>query len=205
MLVVLVALAGCTADDADPSPTAAVATAEPTTTPSTAPSPTPSAEPTPSAAPTSGPDQDVTVEPTEPAALDGPATEDNAVAVAKYFISLFPYAYATGDLDTWDDLSGPNCKYCASVHKAVKGVFSQGNHGVGGAHDIGFGSGSSTDSNSYIVSIDVKEYPSQTVASDGSVVEDFPDTRYYRSDLELSWKNNRWVIDGVAFTERGSE
>ncbi|MBT0995550.1 hypothetical protein KIN34_14800 [Cellulomonas sp. DKR-3] len=204
-LVVLAALSGCTSDEPEPGrPTPVpVVTASPTV--SAAPSASPTPSPTPSSAPTSGPDQDVTVEPTRPSALDGPATEDNAIAVGKYFVSLFPYAYATGDLAEWDRLSGPNCDYCSSVREAVREVYDAGNHGVGGGHDIGFGSASATGRNSFILSVDVKEHPSQTLSSDGSVVEDFPDTNYYRADIELSWDDGHWIIDGAAFTERGAE
>ena len=37
------------------------------------------------------------------------------MAVAEYFVLLYPYVYATGDLAEWNALSDPDCKFCASV------------------------------------------------------------------------------------------
>ena len=58
---------------------------------------------------------DVTVKPERPAALDEPPSVEGAVAVAEYFLLLYPYVYATGDLADWNALSHPECIFCASV------------------------------------------------------------------------------------------
>ena len=131
------ALTACT--DASPPPDGTKPTAVATASPM--PSPTPSqAAPAPS--PTRAADeQDVTVPPERPAALGGPGTEENAKAVGRYFLSLFPYVVATGDLTAWDALSGQSCTYCSSVREFVTEIHDAGHHGEGGAFELGFTSG----------------------------------------------------------------
>src|SRR5689334_228711 len=63
--------------------------------------------PTPTPTPAESASVDVTVKPTRPAALDEPPSADGAAAVAAYFVLLFPYVNATGDLTDWKTLSHP--------------------------------------------------------------------------------------------------
>lgn len=150
--------------------------------------------------PTSGPEQDVNTAPPRPAALGGPATDENAVEVGKYFMSLFPYAAATGDLDEWDALSGPSCTYCANVRALIAEIHTDGFHSTGGAFDLGYGSSALYDG-AHLVEIDYRQYPSRTVDADGTVVEDFPDTVDYRAHLELIWSNGTWAVSGANIEE----
>lgn len=185
-------LAACT--DASPQPlgttspvTAVTATATPEASPTTsAPSPGPTSD-----------QQDVTIPPERPAALDGPGTEENAKAVARYFLSLFPYVVATGDLADWDALSGRPCSYCSSVRDFVTEIHGAGNHGEGGAFELGFTSGFDMGGGEFVVGVEYIETPSQTVAADGTLVEDFPETLSYKANFSLAWTGSRWVVNGV--------
>lgn len=56
--------------------------------------------------------------PEKPAAMSE-NTPEGAVAAAEYFISLYPYVYATGDLTEWDAMSEDSCVFCQSVHDKV--------------------------------------------------------------------------------------
>ena len=181
-LLLLAPLTACTHETPAPPRTQ---TSGPTVSagPTTSPSPTPSASP--SVAPTSGPNQDVTVEPERPEALRGPATEENAVAVATYAMALFPYTVATGDLTAWDALSGDQCTYCASVRGIVDEIYGAGNHAVGGADDIGVGLPYSRDDGSFVVVVDLTQYPSQTLDAKGEVVEDYPGAVSLRARVAL--------------------
>lgn len=143
----------------------------------------------------------MTVEPPRPDALQGPATEENAVAVAKYFMALFPYTVATGDLTDWDVLSGKECKYCASVHGIVDEIYEAGNHGVGGAYDIGVGLPYDRGDGAFVVAIDLTQYPSQTVDTNGAVVDDYPGVVSLRARVALSHRGDRWIVDGVQVDE----
>ncbi len=193
-LMCQLALAGCTSDEPAPVQPA---------TASTSPAPKPSASPSPSptlsqpAAPAGGPDQDATRPPSRPDALEGPGTKENAAAVAKYFILLFPYAVATGDLTGWSTLSGTECGYCTEAQKIVEDIHRAGNHATGGALDI---SGSETyinDDGTLVVILGLTQHPSQTVDPAGALVEDFPATNHYRPLIALSFDRGAWTVTGV--------
>ncbi|UFU08017.1 DUF6318 family protein [Ruania halotolerans] len=56
---------------------------------------------------------------------------DGAIAAATYYVQLMQYAQATGDLEEWAALSGPECVFCARVHDLVadrnaRGVYASG-------------------------------------------------------------------------------
>ena len=196
VLVGVLASAGCTAEG-----TAAPTTPRPTTsshaTATLIPDPSPTPSSAPSVAPTSGPDQDVTKPPARPDALDGPATEDNAIAVAKYFVGLFPYLVATGDFEAWDALSGPDCTFCSSAREEAAQIHDAGNHGTGGAMDIGFTIAGAHEDGKFLAEVQLVEYGSQTVDADGRLVEDFPGTQSLRAVLVLSREPRGWIVEKV--------
>ncbi|GEK16461.1 hypothetical protein CPE01_01940 [Cellulomonas persica] len=193
-LLLLATLTACTQETPTPPRTQ---TPGPTVSagPTSSPSPMPSASP--SVAPSSGPNQDVTVEPERPEALQGPATEENAVAVAKYHLALYSYIVATGDLEQWDSLAAKGCRYCASGREVAVAIHEAGNHGVGGAVDLHAGTATLDDDGTFLVDIAFTEYPSQTVSADGALVEDFPDTSEMKATMRLSWSGSKWKVEGV--------
>ncbi|CAM5784777.1 DUF6318 family protein [Cellulomonas persica] len=143
--------------------------------------------------------------PARPEALDGPASEENAKAVGRYFLSLFPYAVATGDLAAIDALSGQGCKYCKHLRGIVTEIHDAGNHGTGGAYELGFTSGIRKDDGDFTVGIEYVETPSRTVAPDGSLVEDFPDTYSMKAVLRLHWSGSAWTVEAGKATEFGGK
>lgn len=189
---IVLALAACSGSGgAGPtSPPAVTASSTPQVT--ATPSPTAEPSPTPTAALT-----DVTVAPTPPAALDGPATEENAAAVAEYFMSLFPYLFATGDSGTWEALSGPSCGYCSGVVDSMRADLAKQRHSEGGAIEVLESGASTFDSADFVTWVTFIEHPSQTVDHAGHVVEDFPDTRHSRATLLLKWDGTGWQVNGV--------
>ena len=54
---------------------------------------------------------------------DSPA---GAVATAEYFVQLYIYAYATGDLEQWRSMIRPDCLFCNSVVGNVKDLHNKG-------------------------------------------------------------------------------
>lgn len=128
LIVAGLLLVACTTDseptplDPTPAPTAAPAT--PTEEPS---SPEPTSEPGPG--PTPWP------EPTRPAAMDRDDIE-GAIAAAEYFLALYPYIYATGDVSTWDEMSHPECVFCKGAADEVTELFESGGYGDGGTFEI---------------------------------------------------------------------
>ena len=113
-VVATLALTGCTGQAEDP----------PTTTPAT------SAAPSPSATPTDTPTPDAATPPERPDMSQVDAA--TAEAVARYFLELYPYVYATGDLTEWRALSHPECIFCASVITNVEEMVAAGKSADGG-------------------------------------------------------------------------
>ena len=67
-----------------------------------------------------------TPEPQRPAEADQ-HNLTGAIAVAEYFITLYPYVYATGDLTAFRAMSDATCKFCSTVTTKVTDM-----HTVGG-------------------------------------------------------------------------
>ncbi|WP_146841519.1 DUF6318 family protein [Cellulomonas composti] len=151
-----------------------------------------------SATPAPTPDGfDASVAPVPPDALGGPATKAAAADVARYFLSLFPYVFATGDLQAWKSLSGASCKYCANVVSMVDEMFADGNHSVGGEFEFASVEGDDYKEGEFAVLLRFRESPSQTVSSTGVVVEDFPDTKLESAEVHVVWDGSGWAVDGV--------
>jgi hypothetical protein len=177
-------LAGCTGGTP--------ADAETTTPPPVETTPTPTPIPTPT------PTVDVTVKPTRPAALDQPPSVEGAVAVAEYFVRLFPYVNATGDLAEWSRLSHPDCLFCADVTSTVKEKVTFGQHDEGGNLDVVQRSATEVDPSAwYTVTLEFVQHPSVTVNATGTVVEEFPETKSLTSNLVVIWQDGQWLIRGV--------
>ena len=49
-----------------------------------------------------------------------------AQQAAIYFVSLYPYAFATGDLTQWDAMSENRCVLCTSIHDGVTQLHEDG-------------------------------------------------------------------------------
>ena len=101
------------------------------------PSPTPSTRSTASAAvsTTPVPIASPTWEPVRPDATKGPGL-DGAIATARFFLSLYPYVYQTGNLSEWKAMSHPDCEFCKSVSENVTEMVANGSRTIGGDVDI---------------------------------------------------------------------
>lgn len=178
-LLLLAACTNGTPEAAESSTPAVVVTPSPTSTPR----------------PTVSPSVDVTVKPARPAALDEPPSADGAAAIAAYFILLFPYVNATGDLSDWKALSHPDCVFCASVVSTVETKTAAGQHDQGGTNTITAASGTEVNPEAfYSAKIDLIQDASVTVDPSGTVIETFPGPTAYHIDLALVWDGAVWRI-----------
>jgi hypothetical protein len=177
-------LAGCTND---PEPAHL-----PTPTKAVTPSPTPTPTPTPDAA---------SVPPERPSAMDV-ADSAGAEAAAVYFLQLFPYVFATGDLEDYRALSHPECIYCASVTAGVEAMFAANQQSVGGMNTITAVTSVEVEPGRWwSIDVEVTQSPSQTLDANGQVVEEFPDTVGYHMDIAVIFEANRWVVRELTPTE----
>ncbi|MCC2319528.1 DUF6318 family protein [Cellulomonas xiejunii] len=182
VVVVAIALAtsGC-ATDADPTDDA---TSQPPVT----------ATATPTLSPTPSPTVDVTVPPVRPEAMATPSA-DGAAAAASYFISLYPYINATGDLAEWNALSSPECSFCSGITANVTDLHSRGHRNVGGA-EILAASGTEVDAGRwYSARLHVRIDASVDLDAEGRVLEDHP-LEDREIDIVMTWSDG-WTIDEV--------
>ena len=63
--------------------------------------------------------------PEKPENMDENSSE-GAIATAIYFVQLYPYVYATGDLEQWKSMSRQDCLFCNSVITNVKELHESG-------------------------------------------------------------------------------
>ena len=63
--------------------------------------------------------------PERPAGMDE-FTVEGAAAAGEYFLLLFPYVYATGELSDWQAMSTPDCGFCNNVINDVTDMHSSG-------------------------------------------------------------------------------
>jgi len=181
-LVLAGGLAACTnGEGAEPDPTETLSSIGPTAAPS--------AEPT-----ADGPEVEKPVPP-EAMARDDVA---GAEAAAQYFLELYPYVHATGDLTEWDAMSAPGCQFCKSVRDGVLAMHSSGESQIDGGFEITFvgsrppGIGVSN----FAVWVDAIELPSALYDTQGNVIESF-EGGPLEFDISLLRGNEEWSIEGV--------
>jgi len=66
--------------------------------------------------------------PERPAGMDE-QTPEGAAAAATYFLSLYSYVYATGDLSLWQAMSTSDCEFCRLVTERVNTLHESGGWG----------------------------------------------------------------------------
>lgn len=181
---------GCSDADGDPTPTSGPTVSE---SPSEAPS---SPEPTsPAPGPTPWP------EPTRPAAMERDDVE-GAKAAAEYFLALYPYVFATGDLEEWEAMSHPECRFCAVVSEQVSELHSNDGYGVGGVISIAEIGALPPDAefSHYRIGVRGMEAPSSSYSAEGTQLESAEggDVAYTLAVLP----GPDWSIRGVAMEER---
>lgn len=179
--VLAVAAAGCTEAAADLPPESPSATAGTSSSPTPTPTPTPVAP--------------ETVKPERPAAMDT-VDADGAAAVARYFLELYPYVYATGDLAEWKAMSHPECVFCASVSSDVEAQVAAGISSTGGGVTVESAHVAQIDVDYFTVSLVASQAATTDVSGDGATVGA---TDGGRSLLTIIvWRQaDAWVIRGI--------
>ena len=195
LLLVGLALAGCSDDPEGPGPDGTdVAPTEPTGPTTSAPDPTESAsEPAPG--PTSWP------EPTRPAAMERDDVE-GAKAAAEYFLELYPYVYATGDLSSWHEISHPECQFCAGVVENVEDLHADGGYAEGPVVEVIAIEAEPPDEEYeyFSVWIDAEEGQSTRYDESGGIVTQV-EASLIQVDFALAWSDGKWIVRGAVGKE----
>lgn len=179
-LGVMTGLVACTPEPPEPTPTASSSgPASPTPTPTTPPE---------------------AVAPEPPAAM-AEISVAGAEAAATYFLQLYPYVYATQDLEPWRVMSRPECEFCASVISNVETQIAAGNTSSGGLVTIDETvEATELSPELFRVTMTISQEPGSERAPDGTVVEESDGGRYLMS-VGLVPADAGWTISGVAFED----
>ena len=174
--VASVVLAGCSEEPSTPPTTPPATTTAPSPTPTPTPTPTPDA-----ATPPQRPDMST-------------VDAETAEAVATYFLQLYPYVYATGDLAEWRELSHPECIFCASVITNVEQMLTDGHSSEGSVmSDFALTADEVTPGAFFAVEGTYSEGPSVERDSAGAVVSERLDTDALRLVAAITY-DGRWSV-----------
>ena len=152
---------------------------------------TPTADPT-----ATKPSNAVSVSPT-PSAEAWPPSEETVGEAARYFVALFPYIFATGDLAQWESVSGSDCEWCADIADIVRKDVAAGKRREGGRMDIQDVQVFHDRDEMYYAVIRLKEQPSRVLAADGSVVETTDFVQDAKLEVGLGWTGETWSVTSV--------
>jgi len=148
------------------------------------------ASPTPSAVePTPNP-------PVPSAAMSSPSA-DGALAAAEYYMGLYVYSLATGDLAGWRTMSAADCKFCNGVIQDVEHLIAVG-HTVSSA-PLEFRSGYGTEvapGELYGANFDASQDAWTELDSSGAVVTTGPASEV-SMDFAIAWQNDGWLVRQV--------
>ncbi|WP_182112669.1 DUF6318 family protein [Actinotalea sp. JY-7876] len=170
-------LAGCTRDSVEPTPVPTVSS-----------NPTATATPTPT--PTTPPEA---IAPERPAAMDEVSVA-GAEAAAEYFLQLYPYVYATGDLSKWNDLSDPECVFCQSVVRNVQEQVAANHTSSGSAIDVLEVLAWEINVGRYGATITANEGPSKEFDEGGEVVSERTESQKHLITYALRHDGAGWRV-----------
>lgn len=176
-------LAGCNDSEGSPAPSTAPPPPEPAITvteEATRPAPGPTPWP----------------EPTRPAAMERDDIE-GAKAAAQYFLELYAYIFATGDLAEWQSMSNPDCRFCRGAADRVQELFDAGGYATGGSFQVeDVAAELSSDGNdSFVVALTGVESSSTEYSRDGVELRALQggNARY---TFALTRDSDGWVVLG---------
>ena len=119
-----------------------------------------------------------------------------AAATAEYFMSLYPYVYATGDLEPWRDMTMEACVFCQSVVDKVTVLHAAGGwrehlqqHTTATRYEV-----STEDSSTWVVSVDVSHPEGVEHDGGGGTARIAADALTFL--VQLHWTGQEWVVEG---------
>lgn len=185
-------LAGCAGGSPSPgaSPDATQSSASVAATPTSTPTSTAVYRP----ADASGPAQNVPV-PVLPAVAKT-ETKEGAIAFSRYWFAVLNYAYETGDVSLFDELSPASCKSCQQVRKVISDWHSDGRWLVGG--NISTPAVSTTFkkdvSGRYQVAVQVRQAPVSYMRADGTLARKDPLAPDQGNLLFVAFEEGSWTV-----------
>ncbi|MFI9484892.1 DUF6318 family protein [Promicromonospora sp. NPDC052451] len=138
------------------------------------------------------------MKPERPAAMERDDAE-GAAAAAEYFIELYPYVMATGDVEEFEALSHRACGFCSQALEDANQIQELGQTYQGGATTTTLLSQYGRDelTGIYPLDVEVRQEASRTLEANGSVASAAKEqTSEHR--VEVGRRSGNWLIVGVA-------
>lgn len=139
--------------------------------------------------------------PQRPEAMERDDVE-GAIAAAEYFIELYPYVYATGDLEEWEEISDADCQFCQGVADSASELRDSGGYGEGPVIEV---SGREVfpradEQNQLIVELSAEEGASRHLDSRGEAIKE-SDGGPLEILVAVSYDEAEWLVRGVRLRE----
>lgn len=131
-------------------------------------------------------------EPHEDIENDGQA---GAEAAAVYFVKLFPYSLATGDLEAWDQISAESCEHCDLIRGNITEIYDAGGYATIDPYEIlGVSSTPSSDvDGDWLVYVEAVAAEARIFDEDGAEMESCSSGRS-KSTVLLRHNDNSWQV-----------
>lgn len=173
------ALSACTGSSGDPEASAS-STDGPTPVASASPSPTAPAKPE------------------RPEAMNRKDAE-GAAAAAEYFIELYPYVMATGDVEEFEAMSHRACGFCEDALEQAERIEVHGYTYTGGDTDLSVTETYRRDGVTGIYPLDVDISQEASQITDGKGGEIYAAKgRVSESRVEMGTRDGQWIVVAVA-------
>ena len=136
-----------------------------------------------------------TPKPERPAGMDE-QTPEGAAAAATYFLSLYSYVYATGDLSLWQAMSTPDCEFCRLVAERVSTLHESGGWGEPWTDEV-VAQSWGYDTSGEILAITVAVTSPERTIHHGSDVQVWKAEQAH-VQMQMVWTDTGWSVHGGA-------
>jgi DNA-binding LacI/PurR family transcriptional regulator len=158
----------------------------------------PTGEPTPAASASASPTPSVLAKPERPEAMKRDDAE-GAAAAAEYFIELYPYVMATGDVEEFEAMSHRVCEYCDGVLENAAWLEERGGTFEGGRTDAVLTETYQRDDLTGIFPFNVAISQGEIVIhdQDGKQIDQVAETDF-DARVEVGRRAGEWVVVEIA-------
>ncbi|WP_188037035.1 DUF6318 family protein [Actinotalea sp. JY-7885] len=136
-----------------------------------------------------------TVRPEPPAQLDVTADESGGIFL-EYALAVADYTHDTGDLQAWEQLSHPECGYCAHVAEQARAAHAEGRVPSGATSRLHVAHAIRVSDDFFSVLGRVVTTPSQELDAHGTVVDTGPGGTYAVA-AAVVLEEGRWMLRGL--------
>ncbi|MGY4645708.1 hypothetical protein ACVW07_003541 [Cellulomonas sp. URHB0016] len=122
---------------------------------------------------------------------------DGAIAAARYFLELYSYSMATGDLVAWRAMSADDCIMCNKVIAEVEGLAAIGHTVSSSPLEISTANGIEVSpSQLYGADLDVVQGAWSEIDRAGNVVDSGPSSAAFMQ-FAIGWGADGWIVRQV--------